>query len=106
MLFYIVNSYILWWKTLFSRKSFDVLRTPIANKKLKVILDWTYLVCSMIGALCVALNIGIGAYGYILFLISSVIGLFLALRGNSSISIVWVNMGFIVTNIIGLVRFY
>ena len=70
----------------------------------KRLADIIYLASSAIGALLVALNIGMQLEGYALFLISSISGIYLLLKSDASRSLVWVNAMFAVINIIGIIR--
>lgn len=57
------------------------------------------------GSLLVAANIGLAAVGYLLFLASSVAGVYLlAVTKNSPRALVLQNLFFVVVNIFGLVR--
>ena len=68
------------------------------------IADVIYLGSSMVGALLVALNIGLQFEGYALFLVSSISGSYLVLKSNASRSLLWVNGLFAIINIVGMVR--
>ena len=71
---------------------------------MKVLADTIYLVSSISGAILVALNIGLQLEGYIVFLISSVAGIYLLLQSNASRSLVVVAVIFMVVNIVGILR--
>lgn len=68
------------------------------------ILDLAYLLAAFLGALLVAANIGAALYGYVLFLISSILGGYLAYNSNASRSLLYVNIMFGLINVLGIVR--
>lgn len=68
------------------------------------VVSTIYLVAAISGAVLVALNIGMALLGYTLFLISSVLGGWLAHNSNADRSLVYVNIIFGFINIVGIVR--
>lgn len=68
------------------------------------IVDAAYLLTSMTGAALVASNIGAQFWGYLLFLVSSICGIYLVWNSNASRSLLWVNAMFAVINVFGLIR--
>lgn len=71
---------------------------------MKRIIDAMYLIFSVAGAVLVALNIGYQLVGYILFLLSSILGSVLILGSNASRSLLTVNIIFAIINIVGIIR--
>jgi hypothetical protein len=65
-----------------------------------------YRASSLIGAVLIALNVGQNVTGYWLFLMSSILGGWLAYKSNASRSLVEVNVMFGIINIIGIVRYW
>ena len=72
---------------------------------MKKLIDVIYLVTSITGALLIALNVGSNVHGYLLFLISSCCGAWIALKSNVSKSILTVNIIFACINVLGLIRY-
>ena len=72
---------------------------------MKKLIEVIYFGSAAIGAILVAANIGLGALGYMLFLISSVLGGWLAYHSDASRSILWVNVMFGCINVLGIVRY-
>ena len=72
------------------------------NKTLKL-LEWASAASGIIGAMLVALNVGVAVIGYCFFLAGAVGYLTVAFAiGNHPLF--WLNLVFMVTNIIGLAR--
>ena len=67
-------------------------------------LGAVYIMASMLGAMLVALNIGMQFWGYAVFLISSVVGAYLVWISNADRSLLWVHIMYAGINIIGLIR--
>ena len=59
---------------------------------------------AVVGALFVSLNIGIGAYGYKLFLASNIASIILLRKSNASKVIEWQTYIFVTINVIGILR--
>lgn len=71
---------------------------------IKRILDAIYLISSVLGAVLIAANVGAQLLGYCLFLVSSIIAVYLLHRSNASRSLMIVNVIFAVINLIGIIR--
>lgn len=71
---------------------------------MKKILDAIYLTCSIIGATIVASNSGYQLLGYVVFMISSIAGMFLIMKSNISRSVLIVNVIYLAINAFGIYR--
>jgi hypothetical protein len=71
--------------------------------KMKIV-NFVYLATSIVGALLIAANIQANLIGYVLFLISSILGAYLVTISNASRSLLIVNIVFAIINVIGIVR--
>jgi hypothetical protein len=74
--------------------------------KIKPFADAIYLITSGAGASAIALNLNINVLGYALFLVSSIVGFYLAYNSTASRSILAVNAMFGIINVIGLIRYW
>lgn len=72
---------------------------------IKKFAEAVYLATSAIGATLIALNVNANVLGYCLFLVSSVVGGYLAYNSNASRSILTVNVMFGIINIVGIWRY-
>ncbi len=75
------------------------------NNKTKKIWDSLYLFGSLAGAPLIALNISLGVWGYVLFLISSISSIILLKSSNASKSLMIVAVYFTIVNAIGIIRY-
>lgn len=71
---------------------------------MKRFYETIYLTSSMLGAILIALNVGLQFWGYTVFLISSLLGSYLVWISNASRSLLWVHIMYAGINIIGLIR--
>ena len=77
------------------------------NKKIKkLIADAIYLGGSLGGSTLIALNIGMNAYGYMLFLLASLAGIYLLMKSDASRSLMIVTLYFTGVNFMGMVRYW
>lgn len=72
---------------------------------LKKVADAVYLVGSIAGSALIASNAGMNQIGYVLFLLSSLAGIYLLKNSNASKSLMIVTIYFSVINTIGLIRY-
>jgi hypothetical protein len=70
------------------------------------VADVSYILGSMIGAVLVASNTGHAVFGYVLFFVSSVAGVYLLKNTNASGSLMFVTLYFGVVNVFGIFRHY
>jgi hypothetical protein len=73
------------------------------------IVDRIYLATSFAGAAIIAANVNANVLGYVLFLVSSVLGAYMVAKSNASHelrSLLKVNIVFAVINVVGIVRYY
>lgn len=75
------------------------------TSRAKKMWDGLYLFGSMSGAPLIALNISLGVWGYVLFLISSVASIMLLKGSNASKSMMIVAVYFTIVNTIGIIRY-
>lgn len=68
------------------------------------ILELVSFLAAVVGATLVALNIGIGLYGYILFTASSIATIILLRHSNASKVIEWQTYVFVIVNVVGIIR--
>lgn len=68
------------------------------------ILELVSFLAAVVGATLVALNIGIGLYGYILFTVSSIATIILLRHSNASKVIEWQTYVFVIVNVVGIIR--
>ena len=71
---------------------------------MKKVVDYVYLISSIVGAALVASNAGVQLAGYTLFLISSLCALYLLRLSNASKSLWIVNGMFALINLFGIIR--
>lgn len=71
---------------------------------MKRILDVVYLTSSFLGAVLIAANVGAQLLGYCLFLVSSIVAVFLLYRSDASRSLLIVNIMFALINLLGIFR--
>ena len=72
----------------------------VVKKLLELISFWF----AVIGATCVALNIGIGLYGYILFTVASFCTIILLRQSNAPKVIEWQTYVFVIVNVVGIIN--
>ena len=72
---------------------------------MKKLIEVIYFSCAAIGAILVAANVGFAVLGYVLFLISAVLGAWLAYHSNAARSLLWVNVVFGCINVLGIIRY-
>jgi hypothetical protein len=70
------------------------------------IVDGIYLATSFAGAAIIAANVNANVLGYVLFLVSSILGAYLVMKSNASRSLLIVNIVFAIINVVGIVRYY
>lgn len=71
---------------------------------MRKILEFVSFFGAITGALLVALNAGVGGYGYIFFLSSSISTIILLRQSNASKVIEWQTYVFVIINVVGLIR--
>ena len=74
------------------------------HRQLKIALNVLTLSGGMIGSILVASNIGVGVYGYILFLMSSITSSVLLWSDKEQRALLALNLFYIAVNIFGLIR--
>lgn len=75
------------------------------NKVTKYILDAIYIGGSFGGAAIIAANIGLNVVGYVMFLSSSIAGIFLLRKSDASKSFMIVTVYYAIVNAVGIVRY-
>ncbi len=74
------------------------------NPKTKLIADTVYLIGNMSGSILIASNIGLNVFGFMLFTVGSLAGVYLLKNSNASKSLLFITCYFLVVNVIGIIR--
>ena len=76
------------------------MRVSSLDKNVSLVGTWT----GILGAVLIALNIGIGMIGYIIFVVSSIAWIVYGHRTRQD-SLLMLNVTFLVVNLVGVYRF-